>query len=148
MRNVKTKLTKRRIALMQLERSLCVLEDGDPVSAVTLAGAAEEIFGQIARRRGLPPCVEFSAEGIRGLLTRSGAAPPSKKRLIAILNFSKNHAKHQDDGRNLRIDIDWQFEAEYMIFRAMLNHYNAFECWPASKRLQIWMGNLCPSLVA
>jgi len=41
------RLTKRRIALIQMEQSLNMLEAGDPVSALTLAGAAEEILGSI-----------------------------------------------------------------------------------------------------
>jgi hypothetical protein len=141
---VKTKLTKRRIALTQLERSLRVLEDGDPVSALTLAGAAEEILGGFARRRGFPPCVELSAEGIGDILERAGRARPPQKRLMAFLNFPRNHAKHQDNGPNVRVEFDWQGEADNMIFRAMLNHYNAFECWPASKRLRLWMSNIWP----
>jgi len=145
---VKTKLTKRRIALIQLERSLAVLEDGDPVSALTLAGAAEEILGCFARRRGFPPCVELSAEGIGDIVERAGRARPPKKRLMAFLNFPRNHAKHQDDGRNVRVDFDWQGEAENMIFRAMLNHYNAFECFPADDRLRTWMRRIMPRQVA
>jgi hypothetical protein len=97
----------------------------------------------------IPPTVgTWSWQRIGELFSRRSASPLNKKRLIALLSFSKNHAKHQDDGRNVRIDIDWQSEAEYMIFRAMLNHYNAFDCWPASKPLRIWMGNIWPDDVA
>src|SRR5437667_124165 len=125
---MKTSLTKRRIALIQLEQSFRLLEAGDPVSAVTLAGAAEEILGRFAVRRGFPPCVELTAEGIGSLYDRTHKPRPPKKYLIAFLNVPRNHLKHQDDGRNVRTKIDWRSEAENMIFRAMLNYFNAFEC--------------------
>jgi hypothetical protein len=56
------RLTKRRIALIQMEQSLNMLEAGDPVSALTLAGAAEEILGRAAARKGKEPRVEYFAE--------------------------------------------------------------------------------------
>ena len=64
--------------------------------------------------------------------------------LIKFLNYARNHLKHQDDGRNMRVDLDWQGEAENMIFRAMLNHLNAFQCYPANKALLSWMTHIIP----
>jgi hypothetical protein len=50
--HAKLHFTKRRIALIQLEQSLNLLEADDPVSALTLAGAAEEVLGHVAFRKG------------------------------------------------------------------------------------------------
>src|SRR2546423_4301658 len=98
---MKQRLTKRRIALIQLERSLETLEAGDPVSALTLAGAAEEILGRIAARKGYVPRVEFEAESLGSLYDWASKLRPSKKALIASVNTARNHVKHNDGGRNI-----------------------------------------------
>ena len=141
---MKSCLTKRRIALIQLEQSLRLLQAGDPVSALTLPGAAEEILGRVASKKGYPPCVELTADGIASLFDRARKLRPRKEHLINFLNYARNHLKHQDDGRNMRVDLDWQGEAENMIFRAMLNHLNAFQCYPANKALRSWMTHIMP----
>jgi hypothetical protein len=62
------KLTKRRIGLIQLCRSADLLTNhNDPVSALTLAGAAEELFGKIAAKRGHYTSLEDNGEWLRGL---------------------------------------------------------------------------------
>jgi hypothetical protein len=76
---VKAKLTKRRIALVQLKQSLRLLHS-DPVSALTLAGATEEVLGCFARRKGFPPVVDLTAEGIGELFDR--AAKPAQPKNI------------------------------------------------------------------
>jgi hypothetical protein len=141
---LKTNLTKRRIALIQMERSLKLVEAGDPVSALTLAGAAEEILGRFASRRKVPPCVELTAEGLASLYHQKHRRCPPKKHLIGFLNSARNHLKHQDDGRNIRVDADWQSEAETMLFRAMINHFNSFDCYPSSQPLRRWMTGIMP----
>ncbi len=51
-----TNLTKWDIALSQLNQAInFYLEDRDLVSATTLAGAAEEILGQLCEGRGVGP---------------------------------------------------------------------------------------------
>jgi hypothetical protein len=132
------RLTKRRIALIQLEQSLNLLEAGDPVSALTLAGAAEEILGRMASRRGHAPRVECDAEWLGSVYDWAKKPRPSKKKLISVLNATRNHLKHQDDGRNIRVEADFKFDAEDMILRCMYNYFTAFGCFPASKSLRNW----------
>jgi hypothetical protein len=53
MQQLSQRVTKRRIALIQLWRSIDLLENhNDPVCALTLAGAAEEILGKMAAKKG------------------------------------------------------------------------------------------------
>ena len=132
---MKMSLCKRRICLIQLEQSLRLLEEGDPVSAVTVAGAAEEILGCIAKRNGHEPRVSYEAGNVR-------KPRPPRKQVIAALNKPRNQLKHQDDRRNIRVTADWQFEAESMLLRCMFNHFNAFGCYPASKALRSWFENM------
>jgi len=138
----KQRLTKRRIALIQLEQSLRLLETGDPVSALTLAGAAEEILGRAASRKGHDPRVEYDADWLGSFYDWAKKPRPSKKQLISRLNSTRNHLKHQDDGRNIKVEADFEFEAEDMILRCMYNHFNAYGCYPASKRLRGWFEHM------
>ena len=133
--HTKQRLTKRRIALIQLEQSLNLLEAGDPVSALTLAGAAEEILGRMASRKGHEPRVEYNADWLGSFYDWAKKTRPSKKQLIAILNTTRNHLKHQNNGRNIRVEANFQFEAEEMILRCIFNHFKAFGCYPAATRL-------------
>ena len=59
-----------------------------------------------------------------------------------MLNRYRNHLKHQDDGRNIRVTADWHYEAEDMLLRCMFNHFDAFGCYPASKPLREWFDNM------
>jgi hypothetical protein len=45
--------TKQELAMHQLDRAIRLLfEEGDCISAITLAGAAEEILGDMVKRQG------------------------------------------------------------------------------------------------
>ena len=136
------RLTKRRIALLQMEQSLNLLEAGDPVSALTLAGAAEEILGRMAARKGKEPRVEYLADYAGSLYKWAGKPRPSKKELVRLENCTRNQLKHQDDGRNVAVEADFVFDAEDMLLRCMFNHFNAFRCYPKSKRLRDWFEHM------
>lgn len=141
MQHVK-RLTKRRIALVQMEQSLNLLDAGDAVSALTLAGAAEEILGRIAARKGKEPRVGYLADYAGSLYEWAGKPRPSKKELIRLENRTRNHLKHQKDGRNVSVKADFTFDAEDMLLRCMFNHFNAFGCYPKSQRLRCWFENM------
>jgi hypothetical protein len=138
----KTSITKRRIALIQLKQSLRLMEEGDPVSALTLAGAAEEILGSIGKRKGREPRVSHNADYLGSLFDWAKKPRPPKKELVAMLNRYRNHLKHQDDGRNIRVTADWYYEAEDMLLRCMFNYFDAFGCYPTSKPLREWFDNM------
>ncbi len=125
-----------------MEQSLNLLEGGDPVSALTLAGAAVEILGKIAARKGATPRVEYLASYTASLYEWARKPTPPRKRLIALENRARNELKHQDDGRNVRVDIDFEHEAESMLLRCMFNHFEAFGCYPSSRHLRHWFEHL------
>jgi hypothetical protein len=140
---VKTnRYTKRRIALIKMEQSLNLLVSGGPVSALTLAGAAEEILGRIVQRKGKKPSVESLADWVGSIYDWAGKPRPSKKKLIASENRVRNELKHQDDGRNVTIEADFRFHCEEMLLRCMYNYFDAFGCFPRSRNLRFWFMNM------
>ncbi len=135
-------VTKRRIALIQMERSLSCLEEGDPISSLTLAGASEEVLARIATRKGKTPRVEHLAEWRGTLYDLIDKPRPSRRKLISLENEPRNELKHQDDGRNVTVKEDFVFEAESMLLRCMFNHFEAFGCYPKSRRLRRWFNHM------
>ena len=125
-----------------MEQSLNLLEGGDPVSALTLAGAAEEILGKIVAGKGRTPRLEYLTEYTTSLFEWAGKPTPSREVLINLENRARNELKHQDDGWNVKVEIDFDYEAESMLLRSMFNHFNAFGCYPSSRRLRNWFENL------
>jgi len=126
-----------------MERSLVLLEAGDPISALTLAGAAEEILGRIVKRKGKEPRVEYLADFEGSLFEWLGQQRPKKKELISEhINRVRNHLKHQDDGENITIEADFEYEAEEMLLRCMYNYLNAFNCYPKNSKLRAWFDNM------
>jgi hypothetical protein len=140
---VKTSLTKRRVALLQLERSVELLEKhNDPVCALTLAAAAEEILGKMAAAKGHVPIVEDWAEYLGGIYDLHGKPRPPKKELLAAHNRARNELKHNDGGKNGRVVADFEFEAEEMLLRAIKNYFNAFGCLPGNRRVRGWFEHM------
>jgi len=140
---VKKSLTKRRIALLQLERSVELLEKhNDPVCALTLAAAAEEILGKIAAAKGHVPQIENWAEYLGGIYDFHGKPRPSKKELVGVHNRVRNELKHNDGGKNGRVVAEFKFEAEEMLLRAIKNYFNAFGCLPGNNRVQGWFEHM------
>lgn len=57
------KLSKRQISEKHIHRAILVLEEqDDPLSAITLAGAAEEILGNMLRDKGMMGALEAKVE--------------------------------------------------------------------------------------
>ncbi|MDO8735085.1 MAG: hypothetical protein Q7K21_08020, partial [Elusimicrobiota bacterium] len=89
-------MEKKDIALQQLVDSAKLYEKGHYASALTLAGAAEEIFGKIAKEK-------------VGANQHINQPCPPKKDLIAEIDEMKNRLEHDDVGKKLWADgfSDW-----------------------------------------
>jgi len=137
-RDGETSISKRRIALLQLHRSVDLLDQGDPVCALTLAAAAEEILGQIAKKKSHRTQLENNAIWFDSVADFLKARRPSRKKFYGASNRLRNEFKHNDCGRNVRVRGDLVFEAEEVIIRAVKNYHHAFGCLPGSKIVREW----------
>ena len=137
-------LSKRRIASIQIERSVQLLtEFNDPVCALVLAAAAEEILGKMTLRKGEIPQVENLAEILGQFYDLAGKPRPSKTERIRAHNRIRNELKHNDGGKNVRVVADFQFEAEEMLIRAIKNYFNTFKCMPNNQNVREWFDFIC-----
>ena len=113
-------MTKRRIALIQLWRSIDLLENHqDPICALTLAGAAEEILGKMAAKKGHCTALEEETIWWEQMADVLKCPRPSQEKVRKSLNRIRNELKHNYNGRNARVPAEFVFEAESMILRAL-----------------------------
>ena len=103
------------MAKIQLDAAISAYYEGKDVVAITLAGAAEEIFGEMLSRDGK----ENSVEMIASLPQMVQISSDPKKR-IAYLNNVRNNLKHAKDKLEDNF-IMTEFDAYIMIVRALGN---------------------------
>lgn len=109
---------KTELAEIQLDRAVRLfVDDADYVSAVTLAGAAEEIYGSLLTREGRPNALDDLYESWKG-----GNLPEiTQKAFRQKLNHVKNQLKHAGDPQYDEIEVT-QADAMVLIARAAGMH--------------------------
>ena len=119
-----TTLAKSEIALQQLCEAIILFTACKFLPAVTLAGAAEEIFGKLLIRQSKQPVVKESAQSILALRDKLGLASlkqTSEKELIDQWNVARNTAKHLLGVEDEPVTMNLCDEAYWMIKRALYN---------------------------
>lgn len=112
------KLNKMDVARRQLAVAIDIfLSDGDPIAIITLAGAAEEIFGKIALRNNKENSLGFMLRTHKAL-----GSTATEKELIKNANLVRNALKHANDEGDEEIELDEQQEAISMLSRALTNY--------------------------
>jgi hypothetical protein len=146
------KITKRKIAETQLCRAVVLLEDDvDYISALTLAGAAEEILGKMVQRKGGTTAFEDWAVYTRSFWDYAAKRAneenyplhvPDDKGIKSRLNETRNEVKHNDQGKNVKVHAMFQYAAEDMLLRACKNYLKLYNRLPKNKRLVDWWENI------
>lgn len=115
------KLTKIEIAERQLFKAIeLYLADQDLVSVITLAGAAEEILGQLVRRRGGKSALDEKVTVLCGLFEAVFKTPANRKEFVDLRNEARNELKHI--GKSDHIELDLEQEAVKLLARAIDNY--------------------------
>ena len=110
---------KKDIAQELLRNALELFQKGEFISALHLAGAAEEIFGCLLKNKGgTPAIVDLTKSAVRfaNLIEESGIQH-SEKAIRNESNRPKNSVKHGSDDVRLNIERD----ASQMLDRAIEN---------------------------
>ena len=106
-------------AQWQLLQALRLYEEGeDYYSVITLAGAAEEIFGTLSRKMDLGNALDRLTATLPMLAKRFFQQELATHEAAASVNSAKNWLKH--DGED-QLSFDARFEAEDMLERAIHN---------------------------
>jgi len=123
--------TKRRLAITQMRRAILLLEEGDFICALTLAGAAEEILGKMVARKRESTAMEDFAVRDRQLWEWASTKEPRLKIPTQAdfrrgLNRLRNEFKHNEAGKNSRVLGLFEYEAEEMLFRCIRNYLKLY----------------------
>jgi hypothetical protein len=122
-------LSNLEIAHRQIERAIVVfLDDKDYVSALTLAGAAEEILGKLLNQEGKEHWLDNISKGALRALgfqkreLKTPEAATARKEIANIANFHKNRVNHYNNDGTITFLVD--AAAAEMINRAISNYFD------------------------
>ena len=113
------RLTKFQVAEQQLTKAIELFCAHDPLPAITLAGAAEEILGKLVKDNGgataLEEEIKDRCELYQTVFGRSG----DPKVFANLMNNPRNELKHRVSGAPVELNLDE--EAVNLIQRAIDN---------------------------
>jgi biopolymer transport protein ExbB/TolQ len=114
-------LTKLEIAEVQLFHSVELYLTGDRlVSAITLAGAAEEILGKLVKRKGSANALDEKVETLCKMFEFVFKEPADPKKFSELRNNARNELKHI--GNSEAIELNMEDEAVKLLNRAIKNY--------------------------
>jgi len=119
-----TSYTKMQIAEHQLHLAIRLyFAEQDYISAITLAGAAEEILGKLVSEQGKKPVIEGLAE-LAVAINKTEGEETTVRDIISFANLARNGLKHLDkhtphDKRDVIVESG---DAEDMLDRAVGNY--------------------------
>lgn len=90
-------------------------------SAITLAGASEEVFGRALKLRGISPAVEVSFESMSRFHDELLGEKLDKAQYIEKENSARNALKHLQHDKGPTISVDLEDAACWMLVRALKN---------------------------
>ncbi len=136
-------MEKRDIALAQIRRAIQLFRKSDFVCAATLAGAAEEILGRIAKKRSGNNALDGEEAMAEGLAELLNVATPDKATIRSVVNRARNECKHNDSGENGWISADFEYEAQCLIDRAIRNWLLAYGSFPKDRIIAAYHTDCC-----
>jgi hypothetical protein len=112
------KISKLDAALRQLDVAIRLFFEGDYVSSLTLAGAAEEILGKLSERAGLSVSIDILTNHHRKDTDPALSNEKSKEVISGVANRGRNQAKHANDPNEMYCDNEkiWPLQ---MLMRAI-----------------------------
>jgi hypothetical protein len=116
------KLTKLEAATRQLDTAIRLFFEGDYLSSLTLAGAAEEILGSLSRRAGKQTAIAAIAAHHRNDTDPNLSDEQHAKVISTVANRPRNAAKHANDPDEDGVEVDPAYALQ-MIMRAMPMHH-------------------------
>ncbi len=115
---------KHCVALAQLETALRLFEEGqDLFSVITLAGAAEQIFGRFLKERGESNSLDSLKQAATAMHEALFTEVAGAKVFADRANRARNALKHHTPGQPHTITCDLRAEAIDMVDRAISNYW-------------------------
>jgi hypothetical protein len=113
------RLTKFEVAKKQLVKAVELFCAQEPLPAITLAGAAEEILGKLVKDGGGTNALEEEVKDRCDLYQTVFGCPGEPKEFSTLMNNPRNELKHLMSGNELELNLEE--EAVNLIQRAIDN---------------------------
>jgi hypothetical protein len=113
------RLTKFEVAEKQLAKAIDLFCAHEPLPAITLAGAAEEILGKLVKDGGGVTALEEEIKDRCDLYQTVFGHPVDSKVFADLMNNPRNELKHRMSGNPIELNLDE--EAVNLIQRAIDN---------------------------
>ncbi len=118
-------VSKVDIATAQLDTAIrFYLDKSNMISAITLAGAAEEILGKLVKQQDKSNALEDIIEILCYIHKEVFENEPNPKKYAMARNGIRNEFKHLCSGKSLEVNLD--IEAGKLIDRAINNYQKLF----------------------
>ena len=118
-------ISKVDIATAQLDTAIqFYLDNSNLISAITLAGAAEEILGNLVKKQGKSNALEDILDILCYIHKAVFEKEPNRKEYARARNGTRNEFKHLCTGESLEVNLDE--EAGKLIDRAIKNYQALF----------------------
>ncbi len=127
------KITKKEIAFIQIKAAAEHYSKHEYISCITLAGAAEEILGEIAKKVNGFNQLENDIKFTQSIFQYYSKDFPKTNAIVMNRNKIRNELKHNDEGENLFIEADFESEAATFFVAAVKNYFDAFGELPENK---------------
>ena len=115
---------RRDLALVQLETALRLYFEGtDLASVITLAGAADEIFGKLLIASGRDSSLASLTKAVVAIHQKLYGEPLEPRHVADRANKARNSLKHWDVGDTEIVKFDLLQEARDMLNRAIDNYW-------------------------
>jgi hypothetical protein len=115
---------RKDLALAQLQTALRLYFDGgDRGSVITLAGAADEIFGKLLAASGRDNSLTSLITAVMEIQQKVFGEAVEAKQVAARANAARNSLKHWDVGDTEIVKFDLEMEARDMLNRAIDNYW-------------------------
>lgn len=129
-------LLAEEIAERQLLAAIRIWHEGDYVSAITLAGAAEEILGKRLRKKGKEPSFDNIKSAIMALSQTLGDENQKTEKIVAdLLNQTKNELKHYSGDDHLEFDL---FEDSIELLERAITNYQMLTGVIHNEMISFW----------
>src|SRR4030042_1562910 len=118
-------ISKVDIATAQLDTAIqFYLDNSNLISAITLAGAAEEILGCLVKQQDKSNALNDEIDILCYIHKEVHGNDPNRKEYANIRNGIRNEFKHLCSGKSLEVNLDK--EASKLIDRAIKNYQALF----------------------
>jgi hypothetical protein len=112
------------LARQHLDTALTLFAEGNDFgSAITLAGAADEVFGKFLTAEGKENSLEALKCAVAAIHLKLYGEPTPPKHIADRANMAKNSLKHWDVGDAKLVKFDLRQEAIDMLSRAIDNYW-------------------------